>query len=78
MVLNVLWHVTHLGLPSLGEKLHLELVSFLSAMGIYWTGEHDFRWRIVRRFQGARWIKLEMSSRGLGSAWFVLVGVIAA
>jgi hypothetical protein len=78
MVLDVLGHVTHLGLPSLGEKLHLKVVSFLSAMGIYWTVEHDFRWRIVRGFQGAYRIKLEMSGRGLRSAWFVLVCVLAA
>jgi hypothetical protein len=78
MVLNVLGHVARLGLPSLGEKLHLELVSFLCAMGIYWASEHDFRWRIVRGFQGARRIKLEMSGRGSRSARFVLVGVLTA
>jgi hypothetical protein len=77
MVLDVLGHITHLGLPSLGEKLHLKVVFFLSAIGIYWTSEHDFRGRIVRGFQGAYWIKLEMSSWGFRSAWFVLIGVLA-
>jgi hypothetical protein len=78
MVLNVLGHVAYRGLPSLAEKLHLELVSFLSAMGIYWASEHDFRWRIVGGFQDARRMKLEMGGRGPRSAWFVLIGVLAA
>jgi hypothetical protein len=78
MLLNVLGHVAHLGSPSLGEKLHLELVSFLSTMGIYWASEHGFRWRIVGGFQDARRIKLEMSGRGPRSTWFVLVGVLTA
>jgi hypothetical protein len=77
MVLDVLGQVAHLGLPSLGEKLHLKVVSFLSTIGVYWTVEHDIRWRIVRGFQGAYRIKLEMSGRGFRDAWFVLVSVLA-
>jgi hypothetical protein len=78
MVLDVLGHMAHLGLPSLGEKLYLKVVFFLSAIGVYWTSEHDFRGRIVGGFQGAYRIKLEMSGWGFRSAWFVLVSVFAA